>query len=463
MSVLPPESERPPAVRGTPRPRVQTAARPEAFGTSRARFNPPETLAVGRPGGQQTRGQYVASLLRRTRRAPAKEMIEMDDGTKDSPTTWANFHEGLADKQRIQLAAAARDRQPTAAAERSGEELPIGPNLSAALDATDSIAFAEAAQSKPTDRRIIGPLAFALGRTEVRPGPQRTERAGLLDWANPPAEEELATPAETRLRGPVPDTSHMSTAFGGSTGRGIFVLTQGQLHVTDTSRYAEMFHDDRFRGVTEAYHSSITGGRPVDAAGEIEIRDGRVVAISSASGHYRPGPEHLLNTLSWLAGRGIEVSGVKVGVLDKEYDAVRFVEAGGDVAALEADALAARGVVLGRDPATGRTTASISHPTKGLLSNLSVAAQQRILSEPAGELSAGTLTDVFFVEDETRRVNTAAQSSRGAGVAPSTPATAGRAKPSAEFGQRRATLANLLPGRRRGTVAPIRDRFSVRT
>lgn len=455
MSVLPPESERPTAVRGTSRPRVQTGARPGAYATSLAPFVPPP-LPKPAPAQPQTPRQTVANLLRRTRRAPAKEMIDLKDKRKDSPTTWAAFHQELAEKQRIQLAAAALDLQPTAASERSGkdertgEDLPIGAGLDAAIHTTWNIGYSKVRDPK-RDTRIAGPLPVALAHTEVRAGAQRTERAGLLDWAKPPTEEELATPAATRLRGAVPDTSHMSTAFGGSTGRGIFVLTQGQLHVTDTSRYAAMFRDSEEPGggVIEAYHSSITGGQPVDAAGEIEIRDGRVVAISNLSGHYRPGPEHLLNTLSWLAGRGIDVSGIKVGVLDRNYDAVRFVKSGGDVAALEARGLAARGVVIGRDPVTGRTTASILHPTEGLLSNLSVAAQQRILSEPRGPLSGSVLGKVAELESEPRPLPSAAG-----------PVGEPRSPSSADFVEQRATLANLLSGRRRGTVAQLRDRFS---
>ncbi len=454
MSVLPPEPERRPPV-GETRPRVQTGARPGAFATSRAPFVPPP-LPKPAPARPQTRAQTLARLLRRTRRAPAKEMIDLDDERKDSPATWVAFHQELADKQQIQLGAAALDPQPTAASERSGrdertgEDLPIGAGLAAAIDATGNITYSTVADPK-RDTRIAGPLPVALARTEVRPGAQRTDRAGLLDWANPPTEEELATPAESRLRGAVPDTSHMSTAFGGSTGRGIFVLTQGHLHVTDTSRYAAMFRETEGpgSGVIEAYHSSITGGRPVDAAGEIEIRDGRVVAISNLSGHYRPGPEHLLNTLSWLAGRGIDVSGITVGVLDRNYDAARFVKAGGDVAALEARALSARGVVLGQDPVTGRKTASISHPTKGLLSNLSVAAQQRILAEPPGQLSESALGKVAELHSDAPALPSAAA-----------PAGETRSPSSAEFAERRATLANLLTGRRRGTVAQLRDRFS---
>lgn len=445
MSVLPPEPERRPALRQPDGPRVATGARPDAFSSARGWFDAPPAPAVGRAPRRQTRGEYVARLLRRTRRVPAKAMVDMDDPSKDSPASWDDFHRRLASKQQVQLAAAERDPQPTAARERSGLELPVGPQLEAALEATGDIAFAKTGQQRETTK-VVGPLAFALARTEVRAGPRRSERAGLLDWSNPPSAEELATPPEQRLRGAVPDTAHMSTAFGGSSGRGIFVLTQGQLHVTDTARYAEMFGG----GGIEAYHSSITGGRPVDAAGEIEIRDGRVLAISNLSGHYRPDPEHLLNTLSWLAGRGIDVSGVKVGVLDKEYDAVRFVEAGGDVTALEADGLRARGVAITKDPATGRTTASVTHPKDGILPNLTVASQQRILAQPAGTLSPGTLGEISSMESDARALQSAAQ-----------PAAAGpRARPSEQLRGRRETLSRLLPGRRRNTVAPIRDRFS---
>jgi hypothetical protein len=74
------------------------------------------------------------------------------------------------------------------------------------------------------------------------------------------------------------DTSTGSTHWSGE-GRAIFVMDgSGNL-------YASLEQEPGY-----IHHSSLLGGEPVVGAGEIEVRDGRLVAMTDQSGHYMPQP-----------------------------------------------------------------------------------------------------------------------------------------------------------------------------
>lgn len=60
------------------------------------------------------------------------------------------------------------------------------------------------------------------------------------------------------------------------------------------------------------HHSTLAGGSPVAAAGELTVIDGKVVSISDASGHYKPTEDFTEQAISTLRGQGLELSGVKV-------------------------------------------------------------------------------------------------------------------------------------------------------
>jgi hypothetical protein len=60
------------------------------------------------------------------------------------------------------------------------------------------------------------------------------------------------------------------------------------------------------------HHSSLLAGAPVAAAGDMTILSGRLLAISNASGHYRPPPSSLVAVLARLKALGVDISGVKV-------------------------------------------------------------------------------------------------------------------------------------------------------
>mgnify|MGYP003478600941 FL=1 len=91
------------------------------------------------------------------------------------------------------------------------------------------------------------------------------------------------------------DTGTMSTVYSGN-GWGIFVID------TDKNIYISSHK------MAEFHHSSFLSGAAVFAAGEMAIRQGRLVSISGKSGHYKPGPEILQKTLFLLHYNGIDLS-----------------------------------------------------------------------------------------------------------------------------------------------------------
>jgi len=60
------------------------------------------------------------------------------------------------------------------------------------------------------------------------------------------------------------------------------------------------------------HHSSFVAGEPVLMAGEIEIKNGKVIYFSRRSGHYEPTTEHSKMFLEYLKTQGFDVSEIKV-------------------------------------------------------------------------------------------------------------------------------------------------------
>jgi hypothetical protein len=55
------------------------------------------------------------------------------------------------------------------------------------------------------------------------------------------------------------------------------------------------------------HHSSFFAGEPVAAAGEIYIKDGRILEINRRSGHYLPSNDAFKNALSELSRHGVDL------------------------------------------------------------------------------------------------------------------------------------------------------------
>lgn len=95
------------------------------------------------------------------------------------------------------------------------------------------------------------------------------------------------------------------------------------------------------------HHSSIMNGVAVAFAGAIDVTAGKLTGIDNASGHYRPGKEHLLNALKIIQTQGISLKSVRITYLagmrridentelpnfELYSDAERFLEAKGAIA-----------------------------------------------------------------------------------------------------------------------------------
>jgi len=98
------------------------------------------------------------------------------------------------------------------------------------------------------------------------------------------------------------DTSGGRSLHTGGSGRAIFVMdNQGNLYASEAHALGD-FH-----------HSSFLAGQPVAGAGEIVVRDGKLIEITDRSGHYKPAPNFLQQVLDQLEAQGIDVSQVQRG------------------------------------------------------------------------------------------------------------------------------------------------------
>ena len=92
------------------------------------------------------------------------------------------------------------------------------------------------------------------------------------------------------------------------------------------------------------HHSSIMSGVAVTFAGAIEVMAGQLTCVDNGSGHYRPGKEHLLNALTAMRRRGVDLShakilyiagmqkvdeGVELPIMETYPDAGRFLDTRG--------------------------------------------------------------------------------------------------------------------------------------
>jgi hypothetical protein len=70
------------------------------------------------------------------------------------------------------------------------------------------------------------------------------------------------------------------------------------------------------KGTTYWNHSSFNAGKDVVCAGMIRITNGALQYVDNASGHYKPGRQHLFELLSIFQAEGISLNGVSVGILE---------------------------------------------------------------------------------------------------------------------------------------------------
>jgi len=91
------------------------------------------------------------------------------------------------------------------------------------------------------------------------------------------------------------DTRRMVTAVSGP-GKAIYVMSAtGNIHYSSHS-------------VGHRHHSSLLAGGNVAGAGELEVRNGRLLWLSNKSGHYFPYVPHLLQVLHQLQKKGVPMN-----------------------------------------------------------------------------------------------------------------------------------------------------------
>jgi hypothetical protein len=91
----------------------------------------------------------------------------------------------------------------------------------------------------------------------------------------------------------------------------IFVMDEkGKIYVYDGDYLSETME--------LIFHSSLLAGKPVASAGEIFVKDGKIVIINDRSGHYHPSPEIFGQVVEELGRRGVklEKEQIKTGSFD---------------------------------------------------------------------------------------------------------------------------------------------------
>ncbi|HEV7711178.1 MAG TPA: hypothetical protein VGP16_23520 [Asanoa sp.] len=89
------------------------------------------------------------------------------------------------------------------------------------------------------------------------------------------------------------DTQNSNTAFDGGN-QAIFVMDR------NGNMYASTYQK-----VGDFHHSTLGGGQPVASAGELVVKDGRVIEATARSGHYHPEPSHMANLDAELKRNGL--------------------------------------------------------------------------------------------------------------------------------------------------------------
>lgn len=85
-----------------------------------------------------------------------------------------------------------------------------------------------------------------------------------------------------------------------------------QMLVVDPGGRIFIFGKRLFRTL---HHSSATGGRRVFFPGEVEVKLGKIVTITNASGHYKPSLLALHNVLSYFLDRGADLRNTDVKLM----------------------------------------------------------------------------------------------------------------------------------------------------
>jgi hypothetical protein len=179
---------------------------------------------------------------------------------------------------------------------KRGEEPDLGHGAGSGWREGDPIPPPRSGGDLPADAKLLDRY-----KGENDPdNPNRFFRPDTVKYMSPEEREvhRLFVDGEGNLRqasdGSLFDTTAGSTHWSGG-GRAIFVMDEhGNL-------YATLDQD-----VGYIHHSSLLSGSPVVGAGEVEVQNGRLVALTDQSGHYQPTAEMNDQVLKSLRDQGLQ-------------------------------------------------------------------------------------------------------------------------------------------------------------
>lgn len=147
--------------------------------------------------------------------------------------------------------------------------------------------------------------AHQAGRRQPRLLPDlEPQRSGVERWsANRIERHRVVVDKEGRLRtidGGVLDTRMASASWRPNAELALFIMDpHGNFYVSLR------------RVVSRIHHSTLSGGGPVAAAGELRVREGRLLTLTDHSGHYPPTRFGNQIVMSELQQRGVNTADVR--------------------------------------------------------------------------------------------------------------------------------------------------------
>jgi hypothetical protein len=139
-----------------------------------------------------------------------------------------------------------------------------------------------------------------------------TPKVAYLDSTSR-ADYELHFEGKIKQQGKTFDTSDMFSSGAGS-GYSIFVMSPG----------GEIYANEHKPGLF--HHSSFLAGLPTAAAGEVQVKKGKLTQLTNKSGHYHPGAAQTYQVVSEIKEKGLAMSGygVKIAGIPAENPESKF-------------------------------------------------------------------------------------------------------------------------------------------
>jgi hypothetical protein len=232
----------------------------------------------GQPRTQETSQARIIDLVATGQLAvfPLNKYIPPADRTHHLPRTAGSTQRSKGDDV---PANGPGDRPMTLGPHSTGEFVPVSGKGQLQTKQMDE---SWAGEHLPNNKQWGGPGVTYLNEAERANYELKTKDGKLYDAQGKPF-----------------DTRDAKSAHPGGKGKAIFVMDE----------YGSIFASNR-HSPGEFHHSSFLAGRPVAAAGEIEVSEGALRTISDRSRHYKPEPVLLDQACKTLGDRGIDMVSV---------------------------------------------------------------------------------------------------------------------------------------------------------